>query len=124
MVERLLIIDDDARLAAMVSDYLTAAGYDVDCRFTGREGLATLERESFDAIILDVMLPGRDGVDLTQSLKADPALAGIPVVMLTGDARREVLMRSMEAGAADFIVKPFTPDALLAKLAKYLPLMH
>ena len=73
---------------------------------------------------MDVMLPGRDGVDLTQSLKADPALAGIPVVMLTGEARREVLVRSMEAGAADFIVKPFTPDALVAKLAKYLPQMH
>jgi CheY-like chemotaxis protein len=73
---------------------------------------------------MDVMLPGRDGVELTQRLKADPALAAIPVVMLTGEARREILVRSMEAGAADFIVKPFTPDALIAKLARFLPALH
>ena len=59
-----------------------------------------------------------------QQLKADPDLAAIPVVMLTGEARLETLVRSMEAGAADFIVKPFTRDALLAKLAKYLPRTH
>ena len=70
---------------------------------------------------MDIMLPGRDGVELTQQLKSDPTLAGIPVVMLTGEARRETLVRSMEAGAADFIVKPFTPDALIAKLTRFLP---
>jgi DNA-binding response OmpR family regulator len=57
VAERLLIIDDDARLAAMVSDYLTAAGFVVERRFTGREGLAALDGAAFDAVILDVMLP-------------------------------------------------------------------
>ena len=70
---------------------------------------------------MDVMLPGGDGVALTEQIKAAPDLAAIPVVMLTGEARLDTLVRSMEAGAADFIVKPFTREALLAKLSKYLP---
>ena len=67
------------------------------------------------------VLPGRDGVDHRAGLEGDPELASIPVVMLTGEARREILVRSMEAGAADFIVKPFTPDALVPKLSRFLP---
>ena len=70
---------------------------------------------------MDVRLPGGDGVALTEQIKSTPELASIPVVMLTGEARFETLVRSMEAGAADFIVKPFTRDALVAKLGKYLP---
>jgi CheY-like chemotaxis protein len=70
---------------------------------------------------MDVVLPGGDGVALTQQIKATPELAAIPVVMLTGEARLDTLVRSMEAGAADFIVKPFTREALVAKLGRYLP---
>ena len=70
---------------------------------------------------MDVMLPGGDGVAITEQIKSSPELAAIPVVMLTGEARLETLVRSMEAGAADFIVKPFTREALLAKIGKYLP---
>ena len=74
---------------------------------------------------MDVMLPGGDGVALTAAAsKCDPELAAIPVVMVTGEARLETLVRSMEAGAADFIVKPFTPDALVAKLSRFLPTLR
>ena len=65
---------------------------------------------------MDVMLPGGDGVALTERIKSTPDLAAIPVVMLTGEARLDTLVRSMEASAADFIVKPFTREALVAKL--------
>jgi len=75
-------------------------------------------------VLMDVVLPGADGVELTQGMKRDPELAAIPVVMVTGEARREILMRSMEAGAVDFIVKPFTPDALVAKLGRFLPALR
>ena len=71
MAERVLIIDDDARLAAMVSDYLTAAGFVVDCRFTARDGLAAVDRTAFDAIILDVMLPDSDGFEVCRNVR-DP----------------------------------------------------
>ncbi len=70
---------------------------------------------------MDVVLPGGDGVVLTEEIKSTPGLSPIPVVMLTGDARVDTLVRSVHAGAADFIVKPFTREALVAKLSKYLP---
>jgi CheY-like chemotaxis protein len=119
-----LVVEDDTFSHQLIAITLETRGVDLVFEADGATALQRIGAVQPDLVLMDVMLPGRDGVDLTQSLKADPALAGIPVVMLTGDARREVLMRSMEAGAADFIVKPFTPDALLAKLAKYLPLMH
>jgi len=105
MAERLLIIDDDARLAAMVSDYLTAAGFVVDRRFTGREGIAALERAAFDAIILDVMLPDIAGVEVCRR-----------ILMLT--ARGEELDRiiGLEIGADDYLPKPFSPRELQARI--------
>jgi two-component system chemotaxis response regulator CheY len=69
---------------------------------------------------MDVNLPGMDGLALTEWLKAKPALAHIPVLMLTGEATRETIARSRAAGAADFIVKPFAREALLAKVAHHL----
>ena len=69
---------------------------------------------------MDVKLPGTDGVALTTLLKANPTLRDIPIVMLTSDATRETISRSISAGAAGFIVKPFDRAALLAKLSRYL----
>jgi len=113
MAERLLIIDDDARLAAMVSDYLTAAGFVVDRRFTGREGIAALERAAFDAIILDVMLPDIDGFEVCRRIRAR---AQTPILMLT--ARGEELDRiiGLEIGADDYLPKPFSPRELQARI--------
>ncbi|MEO6896682.1 MAG: response regulator [Caldimonas sp.] len=119
-----LVVEDDTFSQQLIAITLETRGVDLVFETDGSTALERISAVQPDLVLMDVMLPGRDGVDLTQSLKADPALAGIPVVMLTGEARREVLVRSMEAGAADFIVKPFTPDALIAKLAKYLPHMH
>jgi two-component system, OmpR family, phosphate regulon response regulator OmpR len=113
MAERLLIIDDDARLAAMVSDYLTAAGFVVDCRFTGGEGLAALDGGTFDAVILDVMLPDIDGFEVCRRIRAQ---APTPVLMLT--ARGEELDRivGLEIGADDYLPKPFSPRELQARI--------
>lgn len=119
-----LVVEDDTFSHQLIAITLETRGVDLVFEADGSTAIERIGEVQPDLILMDVMLPGRDGVDLTQSLKADPSLAGIPVVMLTGEARREVLVRSMEAGAADFIVKPFTPDALVAKLAKYLPHMH
>ena len=88
------------------------------------DGAAAFDRVNAvgpDLVLMDVMLPGGDGVALTERIKSTPDLAAIPVVMLSGEARLDTLVRSMEAGAADFIVKPFTREALIAKLGKYLP---
>jgi CheY-like chemotaxis protein len=119
-----LVVEDDTFSHQLIAITLETRGVDLVFEADGAMALERIVTVQPDLVLMDVMLPGRDGVDLTQSMKSDPMLAGIPVVMLTGEARREVLVRSMEAGAADFIVKPFTPDALVAKLAKYLPAMH
>jgi two-component system, OmpR family, phosphate regulon response regulator OmpR len=113
MAERLLIIDDDARLAAMVSDYLTAAGFVVEHRVTGREGLAAFEQAAFDAIILDVMLPDIDGFEVCRTVRTR---AQTPILMLT--ARGEELDRivGLEIGADDYLPKPFSPRELQARI--------
>jgi CheY-like chemotaxis protein len=117
----ILMVEDDEFTHQLVA--VTLASHDVELVFEsdGARALDRVREVRPDLVLMDVVLPGRDGVALTQSLKSDPALTAIPVVMVTGEARREILMRSMEAGAVDFIVKPFTPDALVAKLGRFLP---
>jgi CheY-like chemotaxis protein len=115
-----VVVEDDEALHALVAAMLAP---DVELVFES-DGAAAFDRIHAigpDLVLMDVMLPGRDGVAITEQIKSSPALAAIPVVMLTGEARFETLVRSMQAGAADFIVKPFTRDALVAKLGRFLP---
>ena len=113
MAERLLIIDDDARLAAMVSDYLTAAGFVVERRFTGREGLAALDGAAFDAVILDVMLPDIDGFEVCRTIRAR---AETPILMLTARGEEMDRVVGLEIGADDYLAKPFSPRELQARI--------
>ena len=113
MAERILMIDDDNRLAGMVQDYLGGAGFRVTVAGTGREGEALLKRETFDAVILDLMLPDADGLDLCRKLRAS---SDVPILMLT--ARGEPMDRvvGLELGADDYLAKPFEPRELQARL--------
>ncbi|MGZ5912956.1 MAG: response regulator, partial [Reyranella sp.] len=103
MAERILMIDDDNRLAGMVSDYLGGAGFRVTIANTGREGEAMLKRDAFDAVILDLMLPDADGLDLCRRLRSS---TDVPILMLT--ARGEPMDRvvGLEVGADDYLAKP------------------
>jgi DNA-binding response OmpR family regulator len=113
MAERILMIDDDARLAGMVSDYLGGAGFRLTVAGTGREGEALLKRESFDAVILDLMLPDADGLEVCRRIRAT---SDVPILMLTarGDAMDRVV--GLELGADDYLPKPFEPRELLARV--------
>ena len=113
MAERVLMIDDDNRLAGMVSDYLGGAGFRVTIAATGREGEALLKRDAFDAVILDLMLPDADGLDLCRRLRSS---TDVPILMLT--ARGEPMDRvvGLEVGADDYLAKPFEPRELQARL--------
>src|SRR5437867_3008139 len=106
MAERILLIEDDPRLAEMVSEYLGEAGFRVSIAATGRAGLERLAREPFDALVLDLMLPDMDGLDVCRELRAkhEP-----PVLMLTarGDAADRIV--GLELGADDYLPKPFQP---------------
>jgi DNA-binding response OmpR family regulator len=113
MAERILMIDDDTRLATMVSDYLGGAGFRVSVAATARDGEAQLKRETYDAVILDLMLPDGDGLDLCRRLRAG---TDVPILMLT--ARGEPMDRvvGLEVGADDYLAKPFEPRELQARL--------
>ena len=113
MPQRILLIEDDSRLAAMVSEYLGGAGYRVSVAAAGGAGLRLLEREPFDALVLDLSLPDMDGLEVCRRLRAKH---DIPVLMLTarGDAADRIV--GLELGADDYLPKPFEPRELLARL--------
>ena len=113
MTEHVLLIEDDARLAEMVRDYLGGFGYSITIARTGTQGLAEHERDGFDAVILDLMLPDTDGLEVCRRLRAKSA---VPILMLTakGDPMDRVV--GLEIGADDYVPKPFEPRELLARL--------
>ena len=116
MAARLLLIDDDTRLSAMVGDYLRQAGFDVDTAGTLATGRQRLSDQSFDALVLDLMLPDGDGLELCRELRASPRTRHLPLLMLT--ARGEPMDRivGLELGADDYLGKPFEPRELLARV--------
>jgi CheY-like chemotaxis protein len=116
-----MVIDDDEFSRRLVQQALDPQRWEIVLASDGRDALAQLRRVRPDVILMDVRLPGIDGLALTRRLKASPHLAGIPVVMMTGDARRETLLGSMQAGAAAFVVKPVSRVALDAKLDRVIP---
>jgi DNA-binding response OmpR family regulator len=113
VTDRILLIEDDTRLAEMVRDYLGEAGFRVSRAASGGEGLALHAREAFDAIVLDLMLPDMDGLKVCSQIRAR---AATPILMLTarGDAMDRVV--GLEMGADDYLPKPFEPRELLARL--------
>ena len=113
MTDRILIIEDDRRLAEMVSNYLGEAGFQTAVSRTGMGGIALHDREPFDVLILDLMLPDMDGLDVCRRIRLR---ASVPILMLTarGDAMDRVV--GLEMGADDYLPKPFEPRELLARL--------
>jgi two-component system phosphate regulon response regulator OmpR len=113
VTDRILLIEDDARLAEMVRDYLGEAGFRVARAASGGSGIAMHSREAFDAIVLDLMLPDMDGLDVCRQIRSR---AATPILMLTarGDAMDRVI--GLEMGADDYLPKPFEPRELLARL--------
>ncbi|HEX6690105.1 MAG TPA: response regulator transcription factor [Burkholderiales bacterium] len=113
MPQRILLIEDDSRLAAMVAEYLGGAGYRVEVAASGRAGLERLGREPFDAAVLDLMLPDMDGLEVCRALRRTSQL---PVLMLTARGEPADRIVGLELGADDYLPKPFEPRELLARL--------
>lgn len=114
---RLLMIEDDARLAAMVGEYLTQSGFHIVHAADGEAGLAMVQDQPLDLVILDLMLPGMDGLEVCRRIRALPGEPGrMPVLMLTakGDPMDRII--GLELGADDYLPKPFEPRELLARI--------
>jgi len=110
---RALIIDDDEALAEMLSEFLEARDLEVVTRYRADTGLATLEEQVFDAVILDVMLPDLDGFEVCKRIRER---SNIPVLMLTARGDETDRIVGLEIGADDYLPKPFSPRELLARL--------
>jgi DNA-binding response OmpR family regulator len=113
MVQRILMIEDDAALGRLVGDYLQPFGFAVTSAGAGAEGLKRLEREAFDAVLLDVMLPDLDGFEVCRRIRTS---SDVPVLMLTARGQDEDRIVGLEIGADDYLPKPFNPRELLARL--------
>jgi two-component system response regulator MprA len=110
----ILVVDDDAGLRKALRRVLTANGFEVEEAAGGAEALAELRSRSFDLVVLDVMMPGRDGIEICEQLRAEGD--GLPVLMLTArDAVRDRVV-GLEAGADDYLVKPFANEELVARI--------
>jgi len=113
MVEKLLMIDDDVSLASMVSEYLGSRGLPVTHAATLKDGERLLREHSFNALILDGMLPDGDGFDLCRKLRET---SNLPILMLTARGDEVDRVVGLELGADDYLAKPFSPRELLARL--------
>ena len=117
MTDRILLIEDDKRLAEMVKNYLGEFGFAVTAVHSGSAGISLYRRESFDALILDLMLPDMDGLEVCRRIRADTQ-ARILMLTARGDAMDRVI--GLEMGADDYLSKPFEPRELLARLRSIL----
>ncbi len=112
-MNRILMIEDDQRLASMVRSYLAQAGFVVGVAEDASRGLAQIERSQWDLVLLDLMLPDADGLDVCRRIRA---LCGVPIIMVTarGDTADRIV--GLEMGADDYLAKPFEPRELLARI--------
>jgi CheY-like chemotaxis protein len=115
-----LVVEDDEFARQLVGRCLDARAWETVFAADGAVALSLLSRLLPDVILMDIRLPGLDGVSLTQKLKSSAHLAQIPVIMMTGDATKQTLVSSLEAGAAAFVIKPFTRESLVKNLDKVL----
>jgi two-component system alkaline phosphatase synthesis response regulator PhoP len=109
MSERILVVDDDPQIVRLLRAYLEQSGYHVFAAYSGNEAMRILRAERPDLVLLDLMLPDRDGWAVTRTVRDDPGLAATPIVMLTA-------IVGLELGADDYISKPFNPREVLARV--------
>jgi two-component system alkaline phosphatase synthesis response regulator PhoP len=116
MSQRILVVDDDKQIARLVASYLEQAGYQVLSAYDGAAALRLIRAERPDLVVLDLMLPDQDGWAITRSVRADPAHAGLPIIMLTARVEDTDRIVGLELGADDYVAKPFNPREVVARV--------
>ena len=120
----ILVVEDDPDIGELVSRYLRKAGYAVELRASGQDGLAALREQPPDLIVLDLMLPQVDGLEICRIVRSQEQTAAIPVIMLTARAEESERIVGLELGADDYIAKPFSPSELVARVRALLRRVH
>src|ERR1019366_2525355 len=116
MATRILIVEDDPDIAQLVGRYLDKAGYTTERAASGREALQAIALRPPDLLVLDLMLPQLDGLEVCRLLRANETTAGIPIIMLTARAEESERIVGLEIGADDYLAKPFSPNELVARV--------
>ncbi|MBI4163870.1 MAG: response regulator [Candidatus Aenigmarchaeota archaeon] len=118
--KKILSIDDNREIADFLRPKFEEAGYDFDAAYNGPEGLARMKSYKPDLVLLDIMMPIIDGFEVLKRAKADDEIKGIPIVMLTAKHQRVDVLRALQLGAKDYLVKPMNIPRILEKVGKVL----
>ena len=113
MTHRVLVVDDDEDNAVIASTILRTHGYEVRAAPDGPTALRMLEEERFDVVLLDIMMPGMDGIEVLDRIKTNPRNAGLPVILVTARTQDDDVLTGYKCGADYYITKPFTSRQLL-----------
>ncbi len=116
MAQQILVVDDDREIVRLVQAYLEQYGYEVLVAYDGETALHVLRRERPDLMLLDLMLPRRDGRDVTRVVRSDAGLAALPIIMLTARVEDHDKIIGLELGADDYVTKPFNPGEVVARV--------
>ena len=114
--KRILLIEDEGDIAALVKLHAEISGYKLHVEVDGINGFRTLEREKPDLVILDIMLPGENGLDVLSKMRGKPELKAIPVILLSAKSEELDLVLGLELGADDYVAKPFSPKVLFSRI--------
>ena len=115
-MSQVLLVEDESAIAELISLNLRHAGFEVEEATTGRAALAAIAREEPDLVVLDWMLPGQSGLQLAKRWRGDPRTRALPIIMLTARDTEDDKIRGLDAGADDYLTKPFSPNELLARI--------
>jgi DNA-binding response OmpR family regulator len=124
MASRILIVEDDPDIARLVSRYLEKAGFTSEIVPSGREALESIRASVPDLMVLDLMLPHVDGLEVCRRVRANEPSAALPIIMLTARAEESERIVGLEIGADDYLAKPFSPNELVARVRALLRRAH
>ena len=113
---RILVADDDVDIRELVEFKLSTLGHDVVAVSDGQAAIDACQAQRPDLAVLDVMMPGVSGLDAVRAIRADPALAGLPVILLTARAQESDVETGFDSGADDYVTKPFSPRELASRV--------
>ncbi len=116
---RILVVDDEEDIAELVRYNLTSEGYHVSCTGSGEDAIRLIHSEPFDLVVLDLMLPGMSGIKVAKTLRSDPKVLNIPIIMLTAKGEEPDILSGLEL-ADDYVTKPFSPKILGARISAVL----
>ncbi len=118
-VQKILLVDDSKTELHVLSELLTRKGYQVRTAENGEEAMRRLQEEKPDLILMDVVMPGQNGFQLTRAITRDPSFADVPVIICTSKNQETDRVWGMRQGARDYVVKPVNPEELLSKIRAF-----